>query len=247
MISAPLFCLAAVVRERTVALEDLKTAHSELQRFTPRLIYVQEQEKQRISRELHDDVGQRLALIRIELDIVDQKIPADRTAERAELRGVLAQLDELAVDVHNMSHQLHSSKLQLLGLCPALKEVCHQLACQHHVAINLTAGELPKVLPEQVSLCFYRVAQEALMNAVKHSGTPRVDVSLDCRGEVLCMRIKDYGIGFDSSVSAKGLGLVTMHERLRMVGGVLRLTSALEKGSVLEAEVDMGNANLRAA
>jgi signal transduction histidine kinase len=248
MISAPLFCLAAVVRESKVALQDLRSAHSELQQFTPRLISAQEQERQRISRELHDDVGQRLAMMRIELDILDQKIiSAERTAEHVELRGVLDQLDELATDVHNMSHQLHSTKLRHLGLCPALKEVCQRLSSQHHIAINLRTGPLPEPLPEQTSFCLYRVAQEALMNAVKHSGASRVDVSLDCAGEFLRMSIRDYGIGFDPSDQRKGLGLVTMHERLRMIGGVLRLNSVAGEGTAIEAEAKIGDASLGAA
>jgi two-component system sensor histidine kinase UhpB len=247
IISAPLLCLAAVVRERKVAVEELKRAHSELQEFTPRLIAAQEQEKQRISRELHDDMGQRLALLRVGLDLVDQRIPVERSAEHAEICDLLAQLDELAIDVRNMSHQLHSSKLRYLGLPAALKEVCQQLVDQHRVAIQLTTYQLPEPLSEQVSLCFYRVAQEALMNAVKHSGTSRVDVSLDCKGQLLRMCIQDYGSGFDSSVRGKGLGLVAMHERLRMVGGMLRLNSVAGIGTKVEAEVNVGDASLNAA
>jgi len=247
MISAPLLCLAAVVRERRVAVEELKKAHSELKEFTPRLIAAQEQEKQRISRELHDDVGQRLALLKIGLDLVEQKIPVERNVEHAEMCSLLTQLDELAIDVHNMSHQLHSSKLQYLGLHATLKEVCQQLVDQHSVAIHLTTGQLPESLSEQVSLCFYRVAQEALMNAVKHSGTSQVDVSLDCKGQLLRMCIRDYGIGFNPSVRGKGLGLVTMHERLKMVGGMLRFNSPAGMGTEVQVEVNIGDASLNAA
>jgi two-component system sensor histidine kinase UhpB len=247
IISAPLLCLAAVVRERRVAVEELKKANSELKEFTPRLIAAQEQEKQRISRELHDDVGQRLALLRIGLDLVEQKIPVERSVEHAEMCSFLTQLDELAIDVHNMSHQLHSSKLQYLGLRAALKEVCQQLVDQHRVAIHLTADQLPEPLSEQVSLCFYRVAQEALMNAVKHSGTSQVDVSLDCKGQLLRMCIRDYGIGFNPSVRGKGLGLITMHERLKMVGGMLKFNSVAGMGTEVEVEVNIGDASLNAA
>jgi signal transduction histidine kinase len=247
IISVPLLCLAAVVRERRVAVDELKKANSELKEFTPRLIAAQEQEKQRISRELHDDVGQRLALLKIGLDLVEQKIPVERNVEHAEMCSLLTQLDELAIDVHNMSHQLHSSKLQYMGLRAALKEVCQQLVDQHRVAIHLTAGQLPESLSEQVSLCFYRVAQEALMNAVKHSGTSQVDVSLDCKGQLLRMCIRDYGIGFNPSVRGKGLGLVTMHERLKMVGGLVRFNSLAGMGTEVEVEVNIGNASLNAA
>lgn len=247
IISAPLLCLAAVVRERGVAVEKLEKAHSELQEFTPRLIAAQEQEKQRISRELHDDVGQRLALLRIGLYSLDQNIPVEKSVEHAELCGLLTQLDELALDVRNMSHQLHSSKLRYLGLPAALKEVCQQLIDQHRVAIHLTANQLPDSLSEQVSLCFYRVAQEALMNAVKHSGTSQVDITLDCQGQLLRMCIRDYGTGFDPSFRGTGLGLVAMHERLRMVGGLIRFNSIAGVGTEVEAEVNIGETNLNAA
>ena len=247
ILSAPLLCLAAVVRERRVAVEELKKAHAELQEFTPRLIAAQEQEKQRISRELHDDVGQRLALLRVGLGLADEKIPAERSAEHAEIHSLLTQLDELAVDVHNMSHQLHSSKLRYLGLRAALKEVCQQLVDQHHIAIHLTADQLPESISEQVSLCFYRVAQEALMNALKHSGTSQVDVNLNCQGQLLRMCIRDYGIGFNPSVRGKGLGLVAMHERLRMIGGTLRFNSTAGTGTEVEAQANISDASLNAA
>lgn len=247
LVSAPLLCLAAVVSERKAALEDLKVAHAELQQFTPRLISAQEKEKQRISRDLHDDIGQRLALLKVGLDMLDQTIPVENAAEHAQMRSLLTQLDDLSSDVHNISHQLHSSKLELLGLSVALKGVCQQLADQYGIVIDLMTQELPKTLPEELSLCFYRTAQEGLMNALKHSESRRIDVSLDCRGQILRMRIKDFGIGFDPSNSGKGLGLVTMQERLRMVGGVLRVNSVQGKGTELEAEAKIGDATREAA
>jgi signal transduction histidine kinase len=247
IISAPLLCLAAVVRERRVAVEGLKKAHSELQELTPRLIAAQEHERQRISRELHDDVGQRLALLTIGLYSLDQNIPVEESAEHAEIRSLMTQLDELSLDVRNMSHQLHSSKLRYLGLHSALKEVCQQLVDQHHIAIHLTADQLPESIPEQVSLCFFRVAQEALMNALKHSGTSQVDVTLDFKAQLLRMCIRDFGIGFDPSLRGKGLGLVAMHERLRMIGGTLRFNSVVGVGTEVEAQVNVGDASLNAA
>jgi len=247
VVSAPLLCLAAVVSERKAALEDLKAAHVELQQFAPRLISAQENEKQRISRDLHDDIGQSLALLRIGLDKLDQTIPFERAAQHAQMRRLLTQLDDLVIGVHNISHQLHSSNLELLGLSVALKGVCQQLADQYGIVIDLRTQELPKTLPGDLSLCFYRTAQEGLMNALKHSQSRRIDVSLDCRGQVLRMRIKDFGIGFDPSVLGKGLGLVTMQERLRMVGGVLRVNSVQGKGTELEAEAKIRDATPEAA
>src|SRR5215831_11961042 len=197
VVSAPLLCLAAVVSERKAAVEDLKVAHAELQQFTPRLISAQEKEKRSISRDLHDDIGQRLALLKVGLDMLDESIPFENAADHAHMQSLLTQLDDLVIDVHDISHQLHSSKLELLGLSVALKGVCKQLADQYGIVIDLMTDQLPETLPEELSLCFYRTAQEGLMNAVKHSESRRIDISLDCRGQVLRMRIKDFGIGFD--------------------------------------------------
>jgi signal transduction histidine kinase len=144
-----------------------------------------------------------------------------------------------------MSQQLHSSKLDHLGLSAALKELCRRLAGQHRT-INLTTDQVPQCLSEEVSLCFYRVAQEALTNAVKHSRSARVEVAVVSDGRVLNMRIRDFGVGFDPAVERDGLGLVTMQERLKMIGGVLRFHSIPGRGTELEAEANLGNASLSA-
>jgi len=124
-----------------------------------------------------------------------------------------------------------------------LAEICRQFANQRHIAINVNAQPLTQRLPQEVSLCFYRVAQEALTNAVKHSNSSRVDVTVATDGGVLRMRIKDFGVGFDPGARGTGLGLVTMQERLRMIGGVLRLHSVPGEGTEIEAEASIGDAD----
>ena len=224
------------ITEKKEAIEELERAHAELQRLAPRLLSAQEDERRRISRELHDDIGQRLSLWMMKLDVLGIKVPAERTAERAEIRKILAGLSELITDVHNMSHQLHSSKLEHLGLRVALNDVCRQLAEQHHIVINLSTRDVPDHLPEDVSLSFYRIAQEALRNAVKHSRSPKIDVSLIYDGRVLRMRVRDFGVGFDSAIPRNGLGLITMQERVRMIGGSICFNSVPGVGTELEAE-----------
>lgn len=179
----------------------------------------------------------------LNLDLLERNIPIERTAEHAELRSLLGDLDEIATDVHNLSHQLHSSKLEHLGLSAALKEVCRQLAAQHHIEISLATEHLPETLPKPVSLCFYRVAQEALTNAVKHSRTSRVNVSVTRDGRILRMRIRDFGIGFDPKTRGNGLGLVAMQERLRVIGGVLRFNPVSGDGTEVEAEANIDKAH----
>lgn len=219
-------------------VEAQERAHQELRQFTPRLIAAQEDEKRRISRELHDDLGQRLSLLCVELDALERVLSSDEAVGRSKIRTLQGQLDQIVTDVHNMSHNLHSSHLERLGLRGALEVLCRQLAAQYGIAIKLTTGQLPEVLPDPVPICFYRVAQEALSNAGKHSKSSKIDVGLFCDGRLLRMRVRDFGVGFDPSVRGNGLGLITMQERLRMIDGILRFNPVPE-GTEFEAEVKL--------
>lgn len=146
--------------------------------LTGRLINVTEEERKHLARELHDDIGQRLSLLAVSLDILKND-PESGDSIRGKLEDALGELRHFAEDIHNLSHRLHSSKLQHLGLPAALKDVCRQIEGQHDVAIDLQTSPRCPLLSDDVSLCFYRVAQEALKNAVKHSHSKRVEVRLD--------------------------------------------------------------------
>jgi signal transduction histidine kinase len=213
-----------------------RTSEKMLKELSGRLIHAAEEERQRVARELHDDFGQRLSLLSLGLDTLDQESSADGTSFHQMLQQLGNDVKELTGDVHNLSHRLHSSKLRLLGLKAALKEVCQQVSHQHNLDIQLQAGELPSELPDDLSLCFYRVAQEALNNAVKHSHSTRVEVKLGDSGGQVWMRIKDFGVGFDFTARANGIGLAAMRERLRMVGGSLRVKSSPGVGTELTAK-----------
>jgi signal transduction histidine kinase len=226
----------------TLFVEARKRRRSEkiLKELSGRLIHAGEEERQRLARELHDDFAQRLALLSVGLDLLLQDSSADGVSLHRRLQELWNDVKELASDVHNLSHRLHSSKLRLLGIKMALKEVCGQVSRQHSVDIQLEAGELPSELSDDVSLCFYRVAQEALNNAVKHSHSRRIEVKLNnSRGRVR-MRIKDFGVGFDPDARANGIGLAAMRERLRMVGGSLHVKSSPGVGTELTAEAKIG-------
>ena len=226
----------------TLFVEARKRRRSEkiLKELSGRLIHAGEEERQRLARELHDDFAQRLALLSVGLDLLLQDSSADGVSLHRRLQELWNDVKELASDVHNLSHRLHSSKLRLLGIKMALKEVCGQVSRQHSVDIQLEAGELPSELSDDVSLCFYRVAQEALNNAVKHSHSRRIEVKLNnSRGRVR-MRIKDFGVGFDPDARANGIGLAAMRERLRMVGGSLHVKSSPGVGTELTAEAEIG-------
>src|SRR5215469_5870484 len=211
--------------------------------LSARLIKVAEEERKRLARELHDDIGQRLSLLAVSLDIVKNETRTNDPI-REKLEGSLRELQELAEDVHNLSHRLHCSKLQHLGLPAALKEVCRQIGGQHRLEIDLRTTEPCPTLSDDVSLCFYRVAQEALNNAVKHSRSERVKVRLDSSQDRVRLQIRDFGVGFDPAIQADGLGLATMHERLRMVGGTLSIKSSAGKGTELRAEAGIRSEGL---
>jgi signal transduction histidine kinase len=219
-----------------VEVRKRRTSENALKELSGRLIHAAEEERQRLARELHDDFQQRLALLSVGLDMACQESPSNGTSLHQQLKAMAKDVQELAGDVHNLSHRLHSSKLQVLGLKAALKEVCRQVSHQHNVDIQLQADELSSKLSDDLSLCFYRIAQEALNNAVKHSHSPRIEVKLGNSGGRVWMRIKDFGVGFDATVRANGIGLAAMRERLRMVGGSLQVKSSPGVGTDLTAE-----------
>ena len=241
--------VVATVEDITAAKQsaaDLNDLNSELRQLTARLIQSQEVERQRIARELHDDISQRLALLMMDIDAWQGEIPFERASDHSTLRQIMAQLDELSTDVHNLSHRLHSTKLQHLGLPVALQELCQQLSTRHSIPIELDAENVPHALPELVSLCFYRVAQEALKNAVKHSGSSRIRVKVIDSEQILRMYIQDFGNGFDAAAPVAGLGLMTMQERLRMIGGTLRINSILASGTEVIAEAHLERSSMAA-
>jgi PAS domain S-box-containing protein len=225
------------ITEKKEALLQLQRTHGELQMVTSGLLQRQEEERARIARELHDDIGQRLSLLTMEINALKDQLPIERAEEHGKLCSLAGQLEELVMDVHNMSHQLHSSKLKYLGLGAALRELCRQFSSKHQVSVELTADPLIQPIAEEVSLCLYRVAQEALSNAVRHSTSGRVEVKLNSEEPILRLHVKDFGVGFDPLLREQGLGFVAMQERLRIVGGKLLLISSPGRGTEIVAEV----------
>jgi signal transduction histidine kinase len=224
--------LALEIRQR-------KTSGFAIQALNDRIIGAAEEERKRIARELHDDIGQRLSLVSIELDVLKQDSFFKNEEALPSLNNILLQINEVISDLHNLSHQLHASRLEVLGLEMAVNELCKQIAQQHNVEIEFRSHNIPSHLQEDIALCFYRVAQEALNNFVKHSGSTRAAVRLHCIDNSLRMTIKDYGIGFDPTATAAGLGLATMRERLGLVGGDLVVHARLGKGTALVAQVSL--------
>jgi signal transduction histidine kinase len=216
-----------------------------IRRLTRKLIKASEDERRHLARELHDDIGQRLSLVAIQLSSLNRHLAADDSDSDSDLKDSLRELDILISDVHNLSHSLHSSKLEHLGLGAALKEMCQQIAQRHDLQIDLDPKDVPTDLRPDVALCFYRVAQEALNNAVKHSCATRISVRLTIENELLRMWVKDSGIGFDTTTAPIGLGLATMEERLLTVGGKFTIQSKAGEGTTVLAEAPVRTQNFK--
>ena len=230
----------------TLVLQRLKLTQSEaaLKDLSRHLITVQEEERKRIARELHDDFGQRLALLKIDLEILGRdKGQIHNLNENERMEGLLANVTDLAKDMQDLSHKLHSSKLQYIGLKAALADLCRQISKQHQIEVDLRVTDLTVPVPDDLALCFYRVAQEALHNAAKHSRAQHVVVHLSGKTAVLFMLITDDGQGFDQDEASLGLGLASMRERLQMIGGTLWLHSRPGRGTELGAEAPLAESS----
>jgi signal transduction histidine kinase len=156
-----------------------------------------------------------------------------------QITALRTQANEITSDIHQLSHQLHSSKLQHLGLRSALAELARQLGTTHQMSITLKADKNDVLLLPEVALCLFRVSQEALSNIVRHSGAKSAEIELRVTDEVAKLEIRDEGVGFDVNSPATGIGLVSMRERLRMIGGDFSVESHPRKGTVIVAAVSL--------
>jgi signal transduction histidine kinase len=215
-------------------------AGAELERLSRRLMTLQEDERRRIARELHDDYGQRMASLLFELAAA-----AERTDATPELKLAMQNMGEhlgnVAKDLQQLSRSLHSAVLDKIGLEAAIRSDCSSLRQRIAWEVDFESVDVPKRLPEPLSLAAYRVFQEALQNVIKHSQTSRLGVSLTVEGRELVLRVKDYGHGFhvESANQTGSLGILSMRERLRMVGGAFVIHSEIGKGTQVEARLPM--------
>jgi PAS domain S-box-containing protein len=218
-----------------------KSAEEALASLSRRLIEAQEQERYRIARELHDDLGQRMALLQIGLEQFEQKIPELSSSHREQLRNIAHAASELSSDLHNLSHQLHPVKLDLQGLVAAMGGLCKELSKQHDLQVKFVHNNVPAEIPKAAALCLFRIVQEALRNVVKHGKTGEAKVELIGHAHEIDLRISDSGAGFNpQSAEAKGgLGLVSMRERLRLIGGRLTLESEPSQGTRIRVHVPL--------
>ena len=216
-----------------------KQAEDALASVGRKLIEAHEEERAWVARELHDDIVQRVALISAELERCGQHPASAPTGVHDHIRQARNQLSDLGEDIQSLSHRLHSSKLEYLGLVPAVQSFCRELSAQRKARIEFKHSHIPGAVPKEISLCLFRVLQEALQNAVKHSGVQDFSVELHGTQDGIRLTVSDAGIGFDSrhAINRRGLGLISMRERLRLVNGELSIQSEPGRGTTVVAHV----------
>ena len=218
---------------------DQKLAQQALAKVSGQLIEAQEKERSRIARDLHDDICQRLALLSMEIERANRTSNGSAAATKENLENIRKHCSDIATDVQSLSHQLHSATLDYLGVVAAVRAFCNEVSRQHQVSIQFTDSNVPKRLPKDVSLCLFRIAQEAVHNAVKYSGTSQFSVALYAIEDEIQLVVRDAGAGFDVEEAKKnqGLGLVSMQERIHLVQGRFAVDSKPGKGTRVFAAV----------
>jgi PAS domain S-box-containing protein len=226
-------------------ITDRKRAEEALADMSRKLIAAQEQERARIGRELHDDINQRLAMLAVELEQLE-----DNPEVGSRLRELRKQTTEISNDVQALSHELHSSKLEYLGVVAGIKSWCREFSERQKMEVEFKSAVV-SVLPLEVGVCLFRVLQEGLHNAVKYSGTKRVEVQLAEHSNEVHLIVRDSGKGFDIEVArqGRGLGLTSMQERVRSMSGTISIESKPMGGTTIHVRVpvDLGHESQRAA
>jgi len=203
-----------------------KEAQQERLELSGRLISAQERERHRIAQELHDDFCQRLALLAIDLETVTELFGESPERARERLHELWNVTGEIGADIHSLSHRLHSSTLESLGLPVNVDSLCKEFAKQHSIQIDFRHQGLPPEMSSDIVLSVFRIVQEGLRNVRKHSHASKVAVRLKGNGEAISLTLSDNGVGFDLSKDLKnGIGIQSMKERVRMLDGTFKIRS----------------------
>ncbi len=215
-----------------------KRAEEMLSSQSRRLLEAQEAERARIARELHDDIGQRLTMLSMALTQLQQSTDSASDIHRS-IVALSRQTVDIAIDVQALSHELHSYKLQLLGIVSAIRDFCSEVSARHTVDVDFTQLGVPGTVRPEITLCLFRVLQEALQNAVRHSAAARFAVALESTPKALTLTVRDGGCGFnpESVPRDRGLGLTSMRERVKLVAGELVIDSKPGSGTTVVARV----------
>jgi signal transduction histidine kinase len=240
--------LSAVAAYLLHSRKQLQLVRDREMKVSGMLINAEEHERSRIASELHDDFSQRVAIIALGLENAEEATPDSLPDLHKQLRQLIDSTSELGVDLHTLSHRLHSSTIESLGLVPAVAALCKEFTTQQHLQVEFTSDEIPRTVHPDAALCIFRIVQECLRNLKKHSRAPQALVSLRVNAGKLNVSVLDKGCGFDTKdLSHKeGLGVRTMQERARSLGGEFVIQSAPGAGTTVNAWVPLAPKGLAA-
>jgi PAS domain S-box-containing protein len=229
------------ITKRKRVERELQESRQELRALAGRLINAEEEERKRISRELHDDLNQKLALLAFDTGSMLLTPPPSVETLADQLRSFQSRVIQLSQDVRQISHRLHSSVLEDLGLTAALNELCEELSAREEIEVLFEQESVPKNLPTDVAACLYRVAQEALHNVLKHAHASRATLKVSGSSQGIRLLIRDLGIGFNPEVGwpSHSLGIVSMKERIRLVQGEFSIHSHPGEGTEVRVFVPL--------
>jgi PAS domain S-box-containing protein len=229
-------------------ITERKLAEEAISGMNRRLIEVQEAERARIARDLHDDIGQRLAMLSVTLEQTKRMAATSNKDIPSRFDELRKQVQEISTGIYALSHELHSSKLRHMDMVNAMRGLCMELSEQHKVDINLGHKDIPGTVPPEISICLFRVLQEALHNAVKHSKVRLFDVEVRGTTDSILLTIRDTGLGFDpeEAMKGRGIGLTSMKERMKLVNGELSIQSQPMHGTTIQARAPFARTSIAA-
>jgi PAS domain S-box-containing protein len=220
-----------------IDINDQKEAQLTRLELSRRLMNAQEDERSRIGRELHDSIGQSIAVLSFQMQRAGLQLSERLATEHFNLAELAGKLQDIGIQVSRLSHQLHSSELEYLGLGIAVTELCREFSEQYPITVDCSCLDLPKDLDHNVAVSFLRITQEALHNIAKHSQAENVQIELTATQNELTLLIRDDGVGFEMNKSrtAVGMGLISMRERIHLVGGEFEISSYPQQGTKIVA------------
>jgi len=225
----------------------LRESRDRITSLAGRLINAQDEERKRIARELHDGLSQQVASVGLGLSSLKRGIP-DADPAREQVVRLQGEVAGLSKRMRRMSHELHSSVLQNVGLPVGLRQYCEDFAEQHAISVDLDVQDPLDPIPADVSLCLYRVAQESLQNVAKHADTKSAAIRLAAVQDALELRVIDHGAGFDQAKaeSHRGLGVISMEERVRLLRGSFHLQTRVAGGTEIVVRIPLSGAHEQA-
>jgi len=223
-----------------------RLAEEALADVSRKMVAVQEEERRRIARDLHDDINQRLAILAVELHQLIDSPPNSPMELASQLTDIRERLIEISTGVQSISYHLHSPQLEYLGIVAAMKGFCKEFAARHAAEVDFKNDDIPSSIAREVSLCLFRVLQEGLHNAAQHSKVKYFEVKLGCSANQIELIVSDRGAGFDveDAMRQGGLGLISMRERVRLVRGRIVVDSKPMSGTRIHVQVPIGSAEV---